>query len=132
MAENGTPNPPLKPAQSRALAAILGERDIRAAAKAAKIPERTLWTWLTMPAFQDGLNEAMSRVMDAAIYDLAGRAVLAVETLRDVMQDKKASAGVRVQAANIALGRLMDLREVKDSEQRLTAIERALNLRGEM
>ena len=129
MAETSTPSPPLKPAQARGLAAILRERDIRAAAKAAHIPERTLRTWLHLPAFQQGLKEAMSRVMDAAIYDLAGLAVLAVETLRGVMDDQDTSAGVKVQAANIALTRLMDLREGKDFEQRLAAIEKALQVR---
>jgi hypothetical protein len=67
--------------------------------------------------------------MDAAIYDLAGLASVAVETLGAVMHDQDTSAGVKVQAANIALARLMDLREGKDFEQRLAAIEKALQVR---
>ena len=131
MADNSILTPALKAPQLRALAALLTERDIRAAAKAAKVPERTLRTWLTLPAFKEALSEAMSQVMDAAIYELAGLASLAVETLRTLMTDEQVAAGVRVQAASIALARLPDLRYTKDLEERMATLEEAFSIRGE-
>ncbi len=93
------------------------------------IPERTFRTWLNLPAFKSALNDAMSQVMAAAIYDLAHLAGEAVATLRAVMTDPKTEAGVRVRAANAVLGRLIDLRNFKDFDERLAEIEKALNLK---
>ena len=133
MAHNGT-NPHaegnLTAAQARALAALLKERDVRAAAKAAKVGERTFWSWMKLPAFKSQLDDAMSEMIDSAIFDLARLTRVAVGTLYTVMTDGNAPPGSRVQAANVVLARLIDLRDFKDFDERLTEIEKALQIKG--
>jgi len=118
----------LTPTQRRAIAALLTERDTRAAAAKAGVKERSLYRWLTLPGFKAELQDAEKQAIDAAIRRLAELTAQAVDTLREVMTDKEASAGTRVQAANIALARLLDLRELQELETRLQRIEKELNL----
>ena len=127
MANNDTLTP-LKPAQLRAIAALLTERDTRAAALKAEVSERVLHRWLDLPEFQTELQAASRQNIDAAILRLSALTGDAVDTLRDVMTDTTTSAGTRVQAANIALARLLDLRELQELEDRLRKIEKELNL----
>ena len=118
----------LTPSQRRAIVALLTERDTRTAAVKAGVKERSLYRWLTLPDFKAELQEAEKRAIDAAIRRLAELTAQAVDTLREVMTDKEASAGTRVQAANIVLSRLLDLRELNELETRLQRIEKELNL----
>ncbi len=124
MADSGR----LTPTQRRAIAALLTERDTRSAAVKAGVKERSLYRWLTLPAFKAELQAAEKQAIDAAIRRLAELTAQAVDTLREVMTDQEASAGTRVQAANIALARLLDLRELHGLEERLQRIEKELNL----
>lgn len=128
MADNVTTTPDLKPQQRRAIAALLTERDIRAAALKCEVSERVLYRWLELPEFKTELRAASKQAIDTAILRLSELSGQAVETLREVMTDKEASAGTRVQAANIALARLLDLRELQELEERLQKIEKELNL----
>ncbi|HEY3311211.1 MAG TPA: hypothetical protein VGK00_06175 [Anaerolineales bacterium] len=128
MADNDTRTPQLKPQQRRAIAALLTERDIRAAAIKAEVSERALYRWLDLPDFKAELQTASRQAIDTAILRLSELTGQAVDTLRDVMTDKATSAGTRVQAANIALARLLDLRELQELEERLQRIEKELNL----
>ena len=129
MSDNVISAPPeLKPQQRRAIAAMLTERDIRAAALKAEISERVLYRWLDLPEFKAELQAASRQAIDTAILRLSELSGQAVETLREVMTDTATSAGTRVQAANIALARLLDLRELQELEERLQRIEKELNL----
>ena len=113
----------MTPAQNRAIVALLAERDTKAAAKAAGVSYRTLCRWLENPAFQTELKTASSAVIDSALLRLSELTAQAVEVLREIMTDKDASAGTRVQAANIALARFLDLRESQELEKRIAALE---------
>ena len=110
MTENVISTPELKPQQRRAIAALLTERDIRAAALKCEVSERVLYRWLDLPEFKAELQAASKMAIDTAILRLSELSGQAVDTLREVMTDKEASAGTRVQADNISLSRLLDLR----------------------
>lgn len=123
MANNGNLTTP----QRRAIAALLTERNVQAAARVAHVGERTLYRWVTEYApFQAELKAAEGRAIDAAIRRLAELTGEAVDTLREVMGNTEASPGARVQAANVALSRLLELKELADLEGRITAIEKSL------
>ena len=123
MANNGNLTTP----QRRSIAALLTERNVQAAARVAHVGERTLYRWVTESApFQAELKAAEARAIDAAIRRLAELTGAAVDTLREVMVDTEVSAGARVQAANVALSRLLELKELADLEGRLTAVEAVL------
>lgn len=121
-------NDKLTPAQTRAIAALLTERDTTAAAKAADVSYRTLCRWLEAPLFKAELRAASKAAVDASILRLSELTGQAVGVLREIMLDREASAGTRVQAANIALARFLDLRELQELEERLQRIEKELNL----
>ncbi len=120
----------LTPTQRRAIAALLAERDTRAAAAAARVGYRTLCRWLTEPAFRAELRACEARAIDGAVLRLAELTAEAVATLRAVMLDPDAAAGNKVQAANIALARLLDLRAAGELEARLAAVEARLGIPG--
>lgn len=114
------------PVQARAIVALMTERDVKAAAKAVGCGERTIYRWLTEPAFQAALKQAQAAATDAAIRRLADATGTAVDVLKHVMGDAAASPNARIRAADVVLGRLMDLRQLSEFEARLTAIEQEL------
>jgi hypothetical protein len=122
MTQNGT----LSTNQRRALAALLAEPTIRAAARTASLGERTLYRYLSDPVFKAELSARQTAILaqvTAAMVGLSGRAV---ETLRDVLDDKEATASVKVRAA---LGWLQQARqgvELQDLAERVTELERRL------
>lgn len=116
------------PAKRRLIAAMLSERDVRSAAAKAKVSERSAHRWMHEPAFKAELEAAERQAIDGAILQLAGLSGSAVQALRQVMSDGEAPAGSRVAAANAALGRLLDLRELSELESRLAAIESKLGV----
>ncbi len=117
--------------QARAIAALLKEKDVSAAAKAAKVGERTLYRWLTEDAaFQRELQAAEGRAISGAVRRLADLTGTAVETLRGVMLATDAPLSAKVRAADIVLSRLLDLRQMVDFEARLADLEDALKAKG--
>ena len=110
--------------QQRAVQALLTAKSVSAAALAAHVGERTLFRWLTEPAFRAALTAAESNLIDAATRRLLQLQGAALDTLEALLGDgSDASAGVRLRAAQVALEHLLRLRELRDIEQRLTALE---------
>jgi hypothetical protein len=66
----------------KAIAALLEQPTIAAAARAAGISERSLWRWLQREDFQQRYREAQRAVVDQAISDLQAATRDAVATLR--------------------------------------------------
>ncbi len=129
MAENDTPDEKITPAQRRAIAALLSERDVRAAAKAAGVSERSLWRWLKDRDFTNELNAAQGEAIDATIRRLAELSGQAVDTLRSAMTSKSTPIGSKIRAADIVLGRLLAMKELGDLEQRIAALELAQQMK---
>lgn len=100
---------------------------VTAAAAACGVPERTLYRWLNEPAFHAELTAAEGAAIDEATRKLIGAAVTAVETLHAIVADPEASNNVRARAAGLLLDNLLKLRELRNVEQRLEALERGLH-----
>ena len=119
MADNGN----LSAAQRRAVAAIMATRTTTAAALQAQVAERTLYRWLTDPAFQAAVTAAEADMLAATTRAILALTLSAVDTLKTTIEDKEAAAGVRVRAADLLLvhgGRWYELRTL---ETRLQALE---------
>jgi hypothetical protein len=125
MAENGMDEATISAKQQRAIMALLSTKSIAEAAQQAKIGERTLWRWLGDPMFRVYLAGAEADMLDAATRRLLQLQDGAIETVKTIMQDSEASAGVRLRAAQAVLDYLLKLRELRNVEQRLTALEMA-------
>jgi hypothetical protein len=111
--------------QQRAILALLSTKNVSEAAKQAKVGERTLWRWLNDPVFRVHLAAAEANMLDAATRRLLQMQEGALATVQAIMQDAGAGAGVRLRAAQAVLDYLLKLRELRNVEQRLTALEMA-------
>src|SRR5688572_2088606 len=129
MADSGTREKNLTPKQHAAIAALMTAADVAAAAKSAGVGERTLRRWLAEdPAFIAALTDAQRQTLEAVIRRLTTLANAATGVLAKVMADDRATAASKVRAADIVLDRLLQLRQQLDLEQRLAAIEQALQV----
>src|SRR5947207_14319179 len=110
----------------QAIMALLACPRIEDAAHQCGMSRTTLWRMSQDPEFKLRLQEARTRLSEQIVISLQANTLEAVNTLRSVMLDKRASTSVRISAA----GKLIDLslraKQQLDLEQRLAAIELAL------
>jgi hypothetical protein len=122
MATNGSG---LSSRQQRAVAALLASKSVAEAASTAGVGERTLYRWLAEDqAFRAALSQAEGDLLDTAtrrLLTLQGKAIDALEHLIE----RAETEGVRLRAAQVAIDTSLKLREMRDIEQRLTALEQA-------
>lgn len=111
--------------QRKAIAALLSSRSVPEAAEAAGLGQRTIYRYMTDPAFRLALADAEGQAIDNATRRLLTMQDLAIDTIADVLKDPESSAGVRVRAAGQVLEYLLKLRELRNIEHRLTALEAA-------
>lgn len=124
MASNGK----LTYKQRKAIAALLSEPTVQRAAEKAGVGERTLHRWLDENLrFQEGLTLAESRAIDKATRRLVILQDEAIQTIEEIMTDDNAPASTRLRAATSVLDYLLKLRELRNVEQRLAALEEAYN-----
>jgi hypothetical protein len=119
--------------QSKAIAALLVCPTFSDAAQQTGIGETTLWRWMKNESFQMEYREAKRRLVDSAISRLSQAASGAVDTLVEIMRDKGGPASSRVSAAKAVLEAAVKAIELESIEQRLTALEKQLELtKGKM
>ena len=115
----------LTPKQRRAVAALLTTGEPAAAAREAGIARDTLYRWLKQPAFLAAVRAGEARALDELSRRLVGLGRTAAATLERAMGDPAAPYATRVRAADAALGRLLQLRELATLEARVAALEEA-------
>jgi hypothetical protein len=106
-----------------AVAALLSEPSIEAAAKLVGITGRTLQTWLTRPDFLALWAEAKRMVVQSATARLRSAMGRAVKTLEDVLDDKETPPAVRVTAARTILEMGFRSHEIEDLGERIAQLE---------
>ncbi len=112
--------------QLRAVQALLTARSVGAAATAAGVNERTLYRWQTEPAFKAALAAAEGELLDAATRRLLGLQDAAIATFDGILKSTTASQALRLKAAQLVIDCTLRLREQRDVEHRLQALEAAL------
>lgn len=113
--------------QRVAIAALLSSKTIGEAATQAGCGERTLYTWLTDAAFRAELNAAEGEVIDAATRRLIALQDKAIAALETILIGKKQRANHKLRAAEIVLSQMLKLRELRNLEARLAALEEKAN-----
>jgi hypothetical protein len=127
MADIGIHEKQLTAPQARAVVALMTASSIGEAAKSANVGERTLRRWLAEDRrFSAALDQAQRQALDAVVRRLTSLSVAAGSVLARVMTDEGATSASRVRAADIVLGRFVQLRELAQLEQRMAALEAAL------
>ena len=116
----------LTPKRRAFVRALLTERDIKSAAAAAGISETTAYRWAKDGDIQAAILDAEADALNTVTRGLIRLAGGAVGTLEDAMADSDARASARVRAADIVLGRLLQLRELVTLEERIAALEEAV------
>jgi cell division inhibitor SulA len=110
----------------RALEALLSCPTIKAAAKAARVGERTLRGWLKEPAFLATYRAARRQLVEAALAQMQRATGKAVKTLVACLKAPK--EGDRVKAALGILDRAVKAVELIDLEERVAGLERVAAL----
>lgn len=127
MPHNPTPGE-LTGKQRKAVEALLTTGEVTAAAKEVGVHRDTIHRWMKQPAFLDAVREAESRALDDLSRLLVRLGRTAAATLAKAMNDPAAPYATRVTAANAALSRLLQLRELAALEARVRALEAAAGL----
>ena len=116
----------LSRAKQTAIAALLTNPSIAAAASAAGIAERTIYRWLKIHGFQQAYAAARQECVKQALATIQQAMSTAVDVLSEVMSDPKAPASARISAARTVIDNGIKVSEIEKIEQRLSALERRL------
>lgn len=108
--------------QQKAIAALLSERTLGAAAKRAGIGERTLYNWLAEPSFRTALRSAESAMLETVTRRLSAGQSLALDALETLITKAKHES-TRRQAAVDWLNLSLKFIDTLDIDERLTALE---------
>ena len=126
---NEMQTPRLTRKQEQAIAALLAEPTLAAAAQAAGVNESTLWRWFQSPAFADAYRLARREAMAYAMARIQAALSEAVDTLRAVMADDDAPAGSKVSAARTVIDTAVKVAEIEDLEARVRLLEARIDQR---
>jgi hypothetical protein len=110
--------------KEQAIAALLSQRGIDEAARAAGIGSTTLRRWLRLPEFQAEYLQARRDVVHQAHARIQQNAGAAAAVLLKLMADPTTPASVRVRAAECVLNQATKALEIEDLEARVTEFER--------
>jgi hypothetical protein len=111
--------------QHNAIGALLTQPNVRSAAEAAGVPERTLFAWLRQPAFAEEYRLARRESTNQAVARLQSASSAAVSVLLKVLANETTKPTVRVSAARCVLELAIKAVELDDLAARLEALERA-------
>jgi hypothetical protein len=111
--------------QEEAVAALLTQRNVEEAARAAGIGTRTLIRWMKLPEFQAAYREARRAAFGQAVARLQQGTSAAATTLLKTMIDPNTPASVRVRAAEVIFNHAGKAIELEDIEARVAELERA-------
>src|SRR5450756_1013361 len=112
--------------QEEAIAALLTQRNVEEAARAAGIGTRTLLRWLKIPNFQTAYREARRTAFGQAVARLQQGTSAAATTLLKTMIDPATPASVRVRAAEAIFNHAAKAIEIEDIEARVAALEASM------
>jgi hypothetical protein len=115
--------------EDAAIAALLSEPTIEAAARKAGVGERTLLRWLAEPAFKAQYRAARRSVVESAVGRLQQAATQAVDAL--VKNLTCGIPAVEVGAAKSVLDQALKAVELVDLAERIEALEQASALAAE-
>lgn len=113
--------------QKAAIRALLTGASYGEAAAAARVHENTISQWMRNEAFIAGLRQSESEAMLAVSRSLVAISDSAAEVLKLILDDEKARDSSKIRAADVVLGRLIQIKEIAELEERIRKLEEAQN-----
>jgi len=95
----------LSPVQAQVVAALAAGASISAAAQAAGIHRSTIHNWLKAPAFSTEFDTSRQEYTDSLRDQLRDLSTLALDTIRQLLENPETPASVRLRAAQLVLNR---------------------------
>lgn len=118
--------------QTVVIAALLEARTVADAAEKTGTPARTIYRWLLQDDFKAALQTAETGLIDEAVRRLLGMQQTALTALQVVMVARDTPPSARVAAARTVLDAMLKLRELRTVEERLSALESAIEGNGQL
>jgi len=118
-------------AEEKAVLALIECGSVSQAAKEVGITRKTLTSWLADPGFQESYRQARAHLLETGLSALNGLLTAAARALREALADPEASHAVKIRAAEVVFGRVMQAHEYFELEHRLAALEQAQTERKE-
>src|SRR5438045_7040000 len=109
--------------QEQAIAALLTQRNMEDAARAAGIGIRTLLRWMKDPGFEKAYREARREAFGQSIARLQQGTSAAATTLLKLLIDASTPASVRARVADSIFNHAAKAIEIEDIQARLAALE---------
>lgn len=106
-----------------AIAALLSQPTLKAAAKKVGVSERALRKWMKIPEFDNLLREARSQVFTHALSRLQAVASEAVAVLERAMKRQKSNDTARTRAAAVVLTNALKGGVLDDLAERVAELE---------
>jgi hypothetical protein len=113
--------------QEAAIASLLLYPTVREAAKHCKIPESTLYRWMTFPLFSGALRAAKDAALGQSLSTLQSASGTAVTTLLMLMTKPKVLDSVKLGAARSLLEFALRGKEAADLDKRIAELEARLS-----
>lgn len=129
--EKQEPEDGLSGVQQKAPQALIANSTVAAAAVECGVAKRTLFRWLNEPEFQTAHRRMQSEFVTQAHAGLQGITADAVETPRELMNDRNLPAGARVSACRVTLTLAYELIQAEQIQARLKRLERLKTARND-
>ena len=111
--------------EEEAIAALLTQRNVEEAARAAGIGTRTLLRWLKVPEFDAAYRQARRAAFAQTIARLQQGSPAAATTLMKLMLDTATPPSTRARCSEAVIKFATKAIELEDVEARVSALERA-------
>ena len=111
--------------QEDAIAALLTQRNIEEAARAAGVGTRTLIRWLKVPDFSKEYRKARREAVHQSVARMQQATGAAATVVLKLMTDPNVPAAVKLRAAECVFDRAIKGVELEDIEARVAELERA-------
>ena len=113
--------------QKKAIAALISCKNNQEAAKAVGVGYRTITRWLTDDLFLAELRKAEAAIISGAVRSMIDDLPRNSEVMREIREKQRTPEYVKLRAAQLIDQSLRKWREIQDIEERLTALEAAVN-----
>src|SRR3954470_8692736 len=110
--------------KEQAIAALLSQRTIEAAASVVGIGVRTLKRWLKNPEFREEYRRARCEVVHEVVASIQQNSPAAGRVILKLMADPKVGNDTRLKAAKLSLEIAVNGIVLEDIEKRISELER--------